>query len=89
MVHTENGDVIEYLTAQALEQGQTDPIYHALTRPPEVEGEVTGRAAVLTELADSQLYVVHVSCAEAVKKIAEAAERRKYLGRNVSAVFDA
>ncbi|AKP79422.1 MULTISPECIES: dihydropyrimidinase [Priestia] len=75
MVHAENGDVIEYLTAKALEQGQTDPIYHALTRPPEIEGEATGRAAVLTELADSQLYVVHVSCAEAVKKIAEAREK--------------
>ena len=69
MVHAENGDVIEYLTAKALEQGQTDPIYHALTRPPEIEGEATGRAAVLTELADSQLYVVHVSCAEAVKRL--------------------
>ncbi|WP_216830559.1 dihydropyrimidinase [Alkalihalobacterium elongatum] len=75
MVHAENGDVIEYLVNQALEQGNTDPIYHALTRPPEVEGEATGRAAQLTGLANSQLYVVHVSCAEAVEKIAEA--RRK------------
>ena len=52
MVHAENGDVIDYLTAQALERRKTDPIYHALTRPPEIEGEATGRAAVLTELAD-------------------------------------
>ncbi|MDE5414824.1 dihydropyrimidinase [Alkalihalobacterium chitinilyticum] len=75
MVHAENGDVIEYLVNEALEQGNTDPIYHALTRPPEVEGEATGRAAQLTGLANSQLYVVHVSCAEAVEKIAQA--RRK------------
>ncbi|NQD68272.1 dihydropyrimidinase [Bacillus haikouensis] len=72
MVHAENGDVIEYLTEQALAEGKTDPIYHALTRPPELEGEATGRAAKLTGLADSQLYVVHVSCQEAVKQIAEA-----------------
>jgi dihydropyrimidinase len=72
MVHGENGDVIDYLTKKALEDGNTDPIYHALTRPPEVEGEATGRAATLTGLAGSQLYVVHVSCAEAVKKITEA-----------------
>ncbi|MBH0230667.1 dihydropyrimidinase [Halobacillus yeomjeoni] len=72
MVHAENGDVIDYLVSEALEKGNTDPIYHALTRPPEVEGEATGRAAQLTGLADSQLYVVHVSCAEAVEKIAEA-----------------
>ena len=55
-----------------MEEGNTDPIYHALTRPPEVEGEATGRAATLTGLAKSQLYVVHVSCADAAGKIAEA-----------------
>lgn len=72
MVHAENGDVIDYLTKKALAEGKTDPIYHALTRPPEVEGEATGRAAQLTGLAGSQLYVVHVSCADAVEKIAQA-----------------
>lgn len=72
MVHAENGDVIDYLTKQALKEGNTDPIYHALTRPPEIEGEATGRACQLTALANSQLYVVHVSCAHAVEKIAEA-----------------
>jgi dihydropyrimidinase len=72
MVHAENGDVIDYLVKKALREGNTDPIYHALTRPPEAEGEATGRAATLTGLASSQLYVVHVSCAEAVRKITEA-----------------
>lgn len=75
MVHAENGDVIDYLIGQALEAGNTDPIYHALTRPPELEGEATGRAAELTGLAGSQLYVVHVTCAEAVERIAEARKR--------------
>lgn len=72
MVHAENGDVIDYLTKKALADGNTDPIYHALTRPPEMEGEATGRAAAFTGLANSQLYVVHVSCADAARKIAEA-----------------
>lgn len=75
MVHAENGDVIEYLVDQALAAGNTDPIYHALTRPPELEGEATGRAAYLTGLTDSQLYVVHVTCAEAAWKIAEARKK--------------
>lgn len=69
MVHAENGDVIDYLTKQALAEGKTEPIYHALTRPVEAEGEATGRACQLTSLANSQLYVVHVTCAEAVKQI--------------------
>ncbi|MCR8641827.1 dihydropyrimidinase [Paenibacillus sp. N1-5-1-14] len=72
MVHAENGDVIDYLVQEALKNGQTDPIYHALTRPSELEGEATGRAARLTGLANSRLYVVHVTCAEAVQQIAEA-----------------
>jgi len=72
MVHAENGDVIEYLTENALKEGKTEPIYHALTRPPELEGEATGRAAKLTGLADSQLYVVHVSCSDAVEQISAA-----------------
>lgn len=75
MVHAENGDVIDYLTNKALENGNTEPIYHALTRPPEIEGEATGRAATFTGLANSQLYVVHVSCADAARKIAEARDK--------------
>lgn len=75
MVHAENGDVIDILVSEALSAGKTEPIYHALTRPPELEGEATGRAAYLTELADSQLYVVHVTCAEAAWKIQEARKK--------------
>lgn len=72
MVHAENGDVIDFLIQKALEEGHTDPIYHALTRPSVLEGEATGRAAKLAALAGARLYVVHVTCAEAVQQIAEA-----------------
>jgi dihydropyrimidinase len=72
MVHAENGDVIDFLIKKALDEGNTDPIFHALTRPSTLEGEATGRAAKLTALAGSQLYVVHVTCKEAVQQIAEA-----------------
>ncbi|SEM73626.1 dihydropyrimidinase [Paenibacillus sp. OV219] len=71
MVHAENGDVIDELIKQALSAGHTEPIYHALTRPSILEGEATGRAVRLTALADSQLYVVHVTCEEAVRQIAQ------------------
>jgi dihydropyrimidinase len=72
MVHAENGDVIDVLVKQALEAGNTDPIYHALTRPPEAEGEATNRAIQLAHLAGAPLYVVHVTCREAVEPIARA-----------------
>ncbi|MGN8646777.1 dihydropyrimidinase [Gracilibacillus sp. HCP3S3_G5_1] len=75
MVHAENGDVIDHLVNEALEAGNTEPIYHALTRPPEAEGEATARATELTGLAKSQLYVVHVSCDESASKIKTAREK--------------
>jgi dihydropyrimidinase len=74
MVHAENGDVIDVLVRQALEAGHTEPLYHALTRPPEAEGEATNRAIQLARLAGASLYVVHVTCKEAVEPIARARE---------------
>jgi dihydropyrimidinase len=70
MVHAENGDVIDVLVKQALAAGNTDPVYHALTRPPEAEGEATNRAIQLARLAGAPLYVVHVTCKQAVDPIA-------------------
>jgi len=69
MVHAENGDVIEVLIADAIAAGDTAPIYHALTRPPETEGEATNRAIQLAHLAGASLYVVHVSCEESLEPI--------------------
>jgi dihydropyrimidinase len=74
MVHAENGDAIDVLVKEALAAGHTEPHYHALTRPPETEGEATNRAIQLSRVAGSPLYVVHVSCREAVEPIARARE---------------
>jgi dihydropyrimidinase len=75
MVHAENGDAIDVLVKEALAEGNTEPHYHALTRPPETEGEATNRAIQLARVAGSPLYVVHVSCQEAVEPIAIAREK--------------
>jgi dihydropyrimidinase len=69
MVHAENGDAIDVLVKQALAEGKTEPKYHALTRPPETEGEATNRAIQLARVAGSALYVVHVSCEESIEPI--------------------
>jgi dihydropyrimidinase len=69
MVHAENGDAIEVLMAGAIAAGNTDPIYHALTRPPETEAEATNRAIQLARVAGAPLYVVHVSCEESLEPI--------------------
>jgi dihydropyrimidinase len=55
MVHAENGDAIDVLVKEALAEGKTEPHYHALTRPPETEGEATNRAIQLSRVAGSPL----------------------------------
>jgi dihydropyrimidinase len=75
MVHAENGDAIEVLMADAVAAGRLSPLDHALTRPPEVEGEATNRAIQLARVAGAPLYVVHVSCKESLEPIAIAREK--------------
>src|ERR671929_2330831 len=75
MVHAENGDAIDVLVKKALAEGKTDPVWHARTRPPETEGEATNRAIQLARVAGCPLYIVHVSCAEAVEPIQLAREK--------------
>jgi len=75
MVHAENGDAIDILVKRALAEGKTEPIWHARTRPPETEGEATNRAIQLARVAGAPLYVVHVSCKEAIEPIALAREK--------------
>jgi dihydropyrimidinase len=71
-VHAENGDAIDVLVKQALAEGKTEPKWHAATRPPITEGEATNRAIQLARIAGAPLYVVHVSCKEAIDPIAQA-----------------
>ncbi len=75
MVHAENGDAVYTLQKQALARNETAPKHHALTRPRVVEGEATARAIALAEVAGAPLYVVHVSCQEAMDAIAAARRR--------------
>lgn len=75
MVHAENADAIDVLQKKLIAQGRTEPYSHVLSRPPIVEAEATRRAIYLAELADAPLYVVHVSCKEALEEVANASAR--------------
>ena len=70
MVHCENGWAIDVLVQRALAAGQTDPIYHAHTRPEELEAEATGRSVRFAELTNAGVYIVHVTCGLAADEIA-------------------
>ncbi|XVV09568.1 dihydropyrimidinase [Actinoplanes sp. CA-131856] len=82
MMHAENGPAIDVLVKQALERGETDPIYHGITRPQELEAEATSRAIWLASVAaDCPLYIVHLSASKALEQVKAARD----LGRNVFA----
>ena len=81
MMHAENGIAIDQLVAQALAAGRTDPVYHGLSRPPELEGEATSRAITLAQVAQCPLYIVHLSASQALAAVAEA----RNAGQNVFA----
>ena len=76
MVHAENGDVEAQLTPALVAAGKTDPKYHAQSRPPEIEGEATNRAVVMSGLTGCPLYVVHMTCEQSI----EALRRGRALG---------
>jgi dihydropyrimidinase len=82
MMHAENGIAIDVLVAQAIARGETDPKYHAFTRPADLEGEATHRAIRLAKVAGNvPLYIVHMSASEALEEVAAA----QHAGHNVFA----
>jgi dihydropyrimidinase len=74
-MHAENGGAIDAIVQRALAEGKKAPKYHALTRPTTAEAEATSRAIALAEMAGAPVYIVHLSCNDALEKVREARER--------------
>lgn len=74
-MHAENGIVINEIIKRFLAEGRTAPKYHALTRPTIAEAEGVHRAIAIAEMAESPVYIVHLSCADALNKVREARDR--------------
>jgi dihydropyrimidinase len=75
MLHAENGDMIEILTAEALAAGHSTPEWHARTRPTWGAVESALRAFALAASADASLYLVHMNTAGEVDMLRYARER--------------
>ncbi len=71
-MHAENGLVINEIIKHALAEGKTAPKYHALTRPTKAEAEGVHRAIAIAEMADSPVYIVHLSCADSLEEVRQA-----------------
>ncbi len=74
-MHAENGGAIDVIVKRALAEGKKAPKYHALTRPTTAEAEATSRAIALAEMAGAPVYIVHLSCNDALEKVREARDR--------------
>jgi len=74
-MHAENGSVIDVMVQQALAEGKTAPVYHALTRPTKAEAEAVQRSIALAEIAGVPVYIVHLSSEDALNQVREARDR--------------
>jgi len=71
-MHAENGVLIDAIVKQALAQGHTAPKFHALTRPTKAEAEGVHRAIAIAEIAQTSVYIVHLSCSDALDEVTRA-----------------
>ena len=74
-VHCENATIIDALTERALAEGHTACRHHALCRPTYAEAEATHRVIALAQAAEASVYVVHLSCADALAEVVAARAR--------------
>jgi dihydropyrimidinase len=76
MVHAENGDLIDFLTAKYVKYEKTNAGYHPLSRPAEAEIEAVSRILTLNKFIQCPIYFVHLSTAEAVQMAALSKQRK-------------
>jgi dihydropyrimidinase len=70
--HCENAELVGQLQQLLLSEGKTGPEWHEPSRPEAVEAEGTSRFATFLEETGATGYVVHLSCAPALRTAVEA-----------------
>jgi dihydropyrimidinase len=75
--HAENGDLVDTLIAENRAKGNLTPEYHARSRPPICEAEATGRIADLAFEGNHPLYIVHMTCEDALNRVRQAMMRNQ------------
>jgi dihydropyrimidinase len=71
-VHCEDPVLIDAAVASALQHGDTSPRHHAATRTTEAEAVATHRAMAFARATGAPIHVVHLSCADALRHVADA-----------------
>ncbi len=75
MVHAENHGVISWLGERLVAQGSIAPRYHAIAHTRGAELEAIQRVAMLAELIDVPVLIVHVSSVDGIEAIRQARAR--------------
>jgi dihydropyrimidinase len=73
--HCENAELVSRLQQELIAAGKTGPEWHEPSRPEAVEVEGTTRFATFLETTGASGYVVHLSCAPALKVATDAKAR--------------
>src|SRR6266853_759636 len=66
--HCENADLVLELQKKLLAEGKTGPEWHHESRPPLVEAEGVHHLMTFAESHDAHVYIVHLSCDEALRE---------------------
>jgi dihydropyrimidinase len=80
-VHAENDAITESLTSGFVRRGQTHPEFYPLSRPDYAEEEAVARVAYFAALAESSLYIAHLSTRKALSIVRQrrATQRRLFV----------
>jgi dihydropyrimidinase len=73
--HCENADLVAELQQKLLAEGKTGPEYHYWSRPPIVEAEGVHHLMTFAEMTGAHVYIVHLSCEEALAEAMRGASR--------------
>jgi dihydropyrimidinase len=77
--HCEHEVLVDEQQKRLIEEGKTGPEWHYHSRPPLVEAEGTHHLMTFARMHDAHVYIVHLSCDEAL----QVAQRAKLDGVNV------
>ena len=72
MLHAEDDNLLEQNIPKMIKSGLTKPIYHAKSRPPEVENRAIKSAIQITRQTGGRLFIVHLASDQGMDLISEA-----------------
>ncbi len=72
LLHAEDNELIEASIPRFLEEGLTSPIYHAESKPPEIENRAIERSVEMARQIGGRLFIVHLTTAEGVMMVCAA-----------------